>query len=63
MHGETHMNIMRTLKKLVAPWEWPRFKAETCRTEYKKYKIVQYVHNINVCVVYVLLHLFVRVSF
>jgi hypothetical protein len=25
-----------TSKRLVAPWGWPRFKAETCRSEYNK---------------------------
>jgi hypothetical protein len=39
-----------TSKRLVAPWGWPRFKAETCSSEYNVHKLVQWVGNTNLCI-------------
>jgi hypothetical protein len=51
-HFCTHKlpNTLHVSKRLVAPWGRPRFKAETYKSEYNKYKVVLWVGKTNVYV-------------
>ena len=53
LHTHTLPHTLYTSKRLVAPWGWSRFKAETCRSEYNKYKTVQQLAtqtSLNCCI-------------